>query len=196
LTPARAFLRSTDIPPPGIGAYGVIAFTEGPTAASRARLEMACQSYLASLPPQNDLPPSVKPAQQMLTIWPIDTPPSGAAAKDCDYLLDHYDLYGGLAAIRDARSQGQTLKGSGPFLIGWSPSNSRYVPNAVVLVIDMSGFDTQDNFDRAFLFWQQKIVQDPSLWRSGFARERVRLAIRQFADRYGSEFLHAFKIGS
>ena len=108
----------------------------------------------------------------MLTIWPIDTPPSGAAAKDCDYLLDHYDLYGGLAAIRDARSQGQTLKGSGPFLIGWSPSNSRYVPNAVVLVIDMSGFDTQDNFDRAFLFWQQKIVQDPSLWRSGFARER------------------------
>jgi hypothetical protein len=194
LVPARAFLRAADIPPAGIGAYGVLAFTGRPTPASHARLVMACQSFLASLPGQADLPASIAPAQQMLTIWPIDSPPAGGA--DCDALLGHYDLYGGFSAIRDARTQGKTLNGRGPFLIGWSPSASRYVPDAVVLVIDMSDFETQDSFDHAFLFWQQKIVADPALWRSGFAADRIRLAIRDFADHYGSEFLHAFKIGS
>jgi hypothetical protein len=196
LAPARAFMPAKDIPPPDVGAYGVVALKAKPTPVSRERLGIACQAFLASLPPQKSLPPSIPLAQQMITVWPIDNPQAiGPDDSNCNVLLEHYDLYGGLAAVQDAVLQGETLAGRGPFLIGWSPSNSRRVPNAVVLVIDMSAFDTQASFDEAFLFWQHKVVEDPALWRSGFWVEGVRLAVRDFVDHYGNDILKAIKIG-
>ncbi|HJS87290.1 MAG TPA: hypothetical protein VJ779_17690, partial [Acetobacteraceae bacterium] len=84
--------------------------------------------------------------------------------------------------------------GRGPFLIGWSPSNMRGVPDAIVLIVDMSDFESQQSFDEAFLFWQRKIVEDPQLWRSGFSLERVRLAVRDFVDHYGKSIEAAIKI--
>jgi hypothetical protein len=196
LTPSRAFLRAADIPPPDVGAYGVVALKARATSASSARLNMLCHAYLSSLPAQQDLPASISISQQMVTIWPVQDPAAvGQGQKDCAVLLDHYDLYAGQSAIRDAQSQGQPMGGRGPFLIGWSPSSSRHIPDAVVLVIDMSAFDQQDSFDDALRFWQQKVVDDPALWRSGFTVERVRLAVRDFADRYGEDILKAIKIG-
>ena len=52
----------------------------------------------------------------------------------------------------DAEQQGAKLDGPGPFLIGWSPSNSRGIPDKVVLVVNMSSFESQDSFDNAFFF--------------------------------------------
>jgi hypothetical protein len=196
LTPARAFMPAKDIPQRDVGAYGVVALKAKSTRASRERLGMACQAFLASLPPQKSLPPGIPIAQQMITIWPIDNPQAiDPDDSDCNVLLDRYDLYGGLAAVQDAVLQGKTLAGRGPFLIGWSPSNSRRVRDAVVLVIDMSAFDTQASFDEAFLFWQRKVVEDPALWRSGFSIEGIRLAVRDFADHYGNDILKAIKFG-
>jgi hypothetical protein len=83
------------------------------------------------------------------------------------------------------------VSGRGPFLIGWSPSSSRGVPDAVVLVIDMSLFESQASFDDAFRFWQRRIVEDPELWRSGFVVWRIRNAVRDFADEYGDAILKA-----
>ena len=195
LTPARIFLGAADIPPAGVGAYGVVALKARPTGASRARLGMVCAAFLASLPAQRDLPPQIAVSQQMLTIWPVDNPDASAHGKpDCDTILDHYDLFGGQSAIADAEAQGQVLSGRGPFLIGWSPSNTRGVRDAVVLVIDLTEFDTQGSFDEAFLFWQHKIIEDPALWKSGFSVERLRLAARDFVDHYGSDILKALKI--
>jgi hypothetical protein len=156
---------------------------------------MVCAAFLASLPAQRDLPPQIAVSQQMLTIWPVDNPDASAHGKpDCDTILDHYDLFGGQSAIADAEAQGQVLSGRGPFLIGWSPSNTRGVRDAVVLVIDLTEFDTQGSFDEAFLFWQHKIIEDPALWKSGFSVERLRLAARDFVDHYGSDILKALKI--
>jgi hypothetical protein len=117
LTPTRAFLRAQDIPPRGVGAYGVVAFRALPTTSSRTRLLRVCQSFLASLPPQTSLPRSIPVADQMVTVWPLITP-HGTEAEliHCDYLIDNYDLYGGLSAIQDARSQEHPLTGRGPFL--------------------------------------------------------------------------------
>jgi len=178
-----------------IGAYGVVALRSRPTPANRARLLMACRAYTAYLPRQDTLPPSVPLSDQMITIWPLDQPDAQEAKQDdCSFAIQHYDLYGGLSAIQDAERQGAKLDGDGPFLIGWSPSNARGVRDKVVLVIDMSLFDSQGSFDKAFLFWQRKVVQDPELWRSGFALERLRLAIRDFVDRYGADILDAVKL--
>jgi hypothetical protein len=131
----------------------------------------------------------------MVTIWPLDAPEAQQAKDDdCDFLIDQYELYGGVSAIEDAGRQGATLDGEGPYLIGWSPSNARGVPDKVVLVVDLSAFESQDSFNSAFLFWQKKIVEDPQLWRSGFMVERIRLALRDFVDRYGNDILSAVKI--
>jgi hypothetical protein len=191
LVPVRAYLKSSEIPPKSIGAYGVVAFRARPTSASRSRLLMVCAAYVASIPTQKSVPGSVSISDQMLTIWPLDEPSSPEAAKDdCNFAIDHYDLYGGESAIADA---GENIKpdADGPFLIGWSPSNTRGVKDKVVLVIDMSPFDSQDSFDQTFQFWKQKIVEDPSLWRNGFSIEAVRLAVRDFADNYGDTILKA-----
>jgi hypothetical protein len=196
LTPARAFLPAKDIPPPNLGGYGVVALKAKATPASKERLEMLCQSFLATLPPQQSLPASIPTNQQMITIWPIDDPQAVRPGyEDCELLLDHYDLYGGQSAIADAIAQGNNLSGRGPFLIGWAPSNSRYIPDAVVLVVDMSQFDTQVSFDDAMPFWQKKIVKNPELWKSGFSIELIRLAIRDFVDHYGAGILDGLKFG-
>jgi hypothetical protein len=132
---------------------------------------------------------------QMLTIWPLDDPSAQRAiADDCKFVIEHYDLYGGFSAIRDAKRQGAKLDGRGPFLIGWSPSNTRGIPDKVVLVVDLSSFESQDSFDNAFLFWQTKIVEDPMLWRSGFSIEGIRLVIRDFVDHYGQDVMKATRI--
>jgi hypothetical protein len=195
LQPVRAYLRADAIPPPAIGAYGVVAFRAKPTSANRERLLKVCDSFVAFLPRQETLPRSVSLSDQLVTIWPLEDPASKQAAADkCDFVVDNYDLYGGLSAVRDAERQGAKLDGRGPFLIGWSPSNARGVPNKVVLIVDMSSFESQDSFDNAFLFWQKKIVQNPALWRTGFSIEGVRLAMRDFVDHYGGNILDAIKL--
>jgi hypothetical protein len=128
----------------------------------------------------------------MITIWPIDKPGAALRGKEsCDLMFRHYDLYAGQAAIADATAQGKTLSGRGPFLIGWSPPDSRYVKHAIVLVVDMSEFETQASFDEALMFWQDKVVEDPTLWESGFSIKKIRLALRDFSDHYGSDILKA-----
>lgn len=195
LRPVRAFMRAADVPPPTVGAYGLVAFRAKPTSATRARLLMACTAFIASLPRQQDLAGIVPVSEQMVTIWPVDDPAAKqVVADDCDFLIDHYDLYGGVSAIEDAGRQGAALEGQGPYLIGWSPSNTRGVPDKIVLVVDLSSFQSQDSFNSAFLFWQKKIVEDPQLWRRGFAIERIRLALRDFVDHYGEDILSAVKI--
>src|SRR5215471_6932225 len=195
LVPVRAYLHASAIPPPQVAAYGVVAFRAKPTAASRDRLVRVCAAYTAHLPRSESLPTSVSITDRMLTVWPLEDPGATEATKDdCKFAVDHYDLYGGISAIQDAQRQGGTLDGRGPFLIGWSPSSSRGVPDKVVLVVDLSSFESQDSFDNAFLFWQKKIVEDPMLWRSGFSIERLRLAIRDFVDHYGQDVMKATKI--
>lgn len=192
LRPTRAFLSASDIPPTGVGAYGVVALRTLPTPANHDRLMMLCRSFLASLPAQQTLPASVALKDQMITVWPLSSQ-LPQDAPQCDYLISNYDLYGGISAVEDAAGQGHRLNGRGPFLIGWSPSNKRGRPDAIVLVIDMSGFETQASFDDAFRFWQDKVVGDPLLWRQGFRLEQLRLVIRDFADHYGESILGALK---
>ncbi|MGA7387772.1 MAG: hypothetical protein WA322_15910 [Pseudolabrys sp.] len=125
----------------------------------------------------------------MLTIWPLDEPDASEALKDdCDFAVDHYDLAGGILAIQDAsRHQGVNLEGIGPFLIGWSPSNARGVPDKVVLIFDLSSLESQASLDEAFVIWQKRIVENPALWTSGFSVQKIRLALRDFVDHYGTD---------
>jgi hypothetical protein len=68
------------------------------------------------------------------------------------------------------------------------------MPDKLVLVVDMSPYDSQDSFNEALMFWKTKIVEDPKLWRSGFSVESFRLAVRDFVDHYGNAILVAAKL--
>jgi hypothetical protein len=196
LVPARVYLRAADIPPRSVGAYGIVALSSKPTAANRQHLLRTCAAYVAHLPRQEFLPSYVSPSDQMLTIWPLDDPDAQAAKNDdCDFVIDHYDLFGGISAIQDAQRQGAALNGVGPFLLGWSPSTNRGVPDKLVLVIDLSSLESQDSLDQALLTWQKKIVENPALWRNGFSIEAIRLSVRDFADRYGQQVIKIWGLG-
>jgi hypothetical protein len=161
----REYLKATDIPPSGAGAYGIVAFTSKPTAATRAKLLMVCRSFVAHFPSSAGTPTTRPLSDLMITVWLLDDPKAGkAAADDCDYAVDHYDLLVGLSAIAEAGRQRVNLKGDGPFLIGWSPSNTQGAPDALVLVVDMSADVDQERIDRGFAFWEDKIIGDSPLW--------------------------------
>jgi hypothetical protein len=117
-----------------------------------------------------------------------------AKKDDCDYAVDHYDLVASEMAITDAKVQHASFDGEGPYLVGWSPSNARGVPDKLVLVIDMSTDNSQALIDQKFLFWKKQIVEDPSRWRNGFSAESIRAAIRIFADQYGQSMIDAIKL--
>ena len=193
LTPVRDYLRAKDIPPPGTGAYGIVVFQSKPTAAIRAKLLMVCESFIAFFPRSETS--GVPISDQMITIWPLDEPNAAKAkADDCDFILTHYDLIASESAINDARIQHATFDGEGPYLVGWSPSNTRGVPDKLVLVIDMSADNSQAMIDHKFLFWKNKIIENPSLWRSGWSLDGVRVAIKEFADEYGNAMLSAIRL--
>ena len=96
--------------------------------------------------------------------------------------------------MQDASRQGASFSGRGPYLIGWSPSNSRGVKDKLVLIIDMSGADNQASFDHYFLFWKEKVIEDPALWQHGFTIEKLKDALRDFADTHGQQMLDAIKL--
>ena len=193
LRPVRAYLRAKEIPPAGAGAYGIVVFQSRSTPASREKLMMVCRSFVAYFPRSET---SDVPIQdQMITIWPLDNPDSAEAKRDdCDNALEHYDLDASEAAITDAHVKRANFDGEGPYLVGWSPSNSRKIPDALVLVIDLSADITQAQIDHKFQFWKNEIVEDPSKWRRGFIADRIRESIRKFADTYGQAMLDAIKL--
>lgn len=195
LVPVREFLRNSDIPPREAGVYGVIVFQSLPTPATRAKALMVCLSFVAFFPRNETLSDTIAMGDRMITIWPVDDPSSAKAqADDCDFAIDHYDMAASFTAIRDAKKQSASFDGEGPYLVGWSPSNTRGVPGQLVLVVDMSDDHNQETIDHQFLFWKNHIVQNPSLWRSGFSLEGVRVAIHDFADEYGQDMLDAIKL--
>jgi hypothetical protein len=193
LTPVREYLRAGDIPPPEAGAYGIVVLQSKATSANKAKLMMVCSSYVSSFPRGETS--RVPVSDRMITIWPLDDPDAAEAKEDdCDFILSHYDLNASEAAIIDAQKQNATFDGEGPYLVGWSPSNSRGVPDKLVLVIDMSSDNTQEMIDYRFRFWKNQIVQDPSLWRNGWSLENFRVALKAFVDKYGGDMLTAVKL--
>ena len=195
LIPVREYLRATEIPPDGVGAYGIIAFKSKGTSATRSKLMMVCASFIAHFPPNNSIPATVPLSDRMITIWPLDDPEAEKAkADDCDYVVDHFDLYGRKSAIADAELQHADFSGEGPFLIGWSPSNTRGVPNDLVLVVDMSADNTQERIDHDFTSGR---TRSSRIRRSGARASRwsgsgSRLMISPISD--GSDVIDAIKL--
>ena len=184
----RALIEPAEMPPRELAGYGVVAFTTRALPHDVERYKSVCEAYKATLMAQAELPPDTPLSQQMITYWPIakKTTPEAQRA-DCSHLVANYALRLGLDAIQDADKQKEGLASRrGPFLIAWAPSESRFKPDAVVLVMDLSALDGQRSFAEVFQDWRQQITDNPELWqRGGFNIESVRRIIRDTFDRYG-----------
>ncbi|MGA7490363.1 MAG: hypothetical protein WBW74_25865 [Xanthobacteraceae bacterium] len=188
----RALIEPAEMPPRELAGYGIVAFTTRPLPHDIERYKAVCEAYKATLMAQDELPPDTPLSEQMITYWPIgkkNTPEAQRA--DCTHLVTNYALRLGLDAIQDADRQKEGLASRrGPFLIAWAPSESRFKPDAVVLVMDLSALDGQRSFAEVFQDWRQKITDNPDLWqRGGFDIESVRRIIRDTFDRYGDGLL-------
>jgi hypothetical protein len=189
----RALIEPAEMLPPDDVGYGIVAFTTRPLSHDIERYKSICEAYKATLISVPELPPNTPPSEQMITYWPITNKNTPEAQRaDCPYLVSNYALRLGLDAIQDADKQNQRLASRrGPFLIAWAPSESRFVPDAVILVLDLSDKDSQRSFTEVFQDWRQKITDNPEVWRrqNGFNIEMVRRIIRDTFDRYGDGVL-------
>jgi hypothetical protein len=184
----RALIEPAEMPPRELAGYGVVAFTTRALPHDVERYKSVCEAYKATLMAQAELPPDTPLSQQMITYWPIakKTTPEAQRAN-CAHMVANYALRLGLDAVQDADKQKEGLASRrGPFLIAWAPSESRFKPDAVVLVMDLSALDGQRSFAEVFQDWRQQITDNPELWqRGGFNVESVRRIIRDTFDRYG-----------
>jgi hypothetical protein len=192
LQAVRALIEPAEMPPREVAGYGIVAFTTLPVSNDVERYKTVCEAYKATLMSQAELPPNTPLSAQMVTYWPIgkkNTPEAQRA--DCPHLVANYALRLGLDAIADADKKKEGLANRrGPFLIAWAPSESRLVPDAVVLVMDLSQLDTQRSFVEVFQNWRQHITDNPELWqRGGFDVDAVRRIIRDTFDHYGDGLL-------
>jgi hypothetical protein len=162
---------------------------------------MICEVFVASLPSHLEVRTSIE--MQMVTIWPIETDHDAdrleVASQDstelCRHAVNSYGLATALAAINDARRSHAVLDGLGPYLLAWSPPSTKGQANALVLVSDLSNVTNSAQAKRIFSDWSQDIVENPALWERGWNVEKMRVTIRLWADKYGSDILKAFGAG-
>lgn len=189
LTAVRALILPDEMPPSGVAAYGMVAFPALPLPGDRPRFGFVCEAYRSTLI-STEAAKAVPLDRQMITFWPVTARAEGGDDPECGGMIDRYDLKAGLDAIRDADTGRQQFASRrGPFLIAWSPTASRALPDAVILVIDMSNLESAESFQETFKAWRQKIVDDPKFWENGFSLEEVRLALRDALDAYGARLV-------
>jgi hypothetical protein len=196
LRAVRALIEPAEMPPREVAGYGIVAFTTRPLPHDVERYKHVCEAYKATLTSQAELPPNTPLSEEMITYWPIANKSTPEARRvDCPHLVSNYALRLGLDAIQDADKQKQGLASRrGPFLIAWAPSESRFVPDSLVLVMDLSALDGERTFTEVFQDWRQHITDNPELWRrGGFNIEAVRRIIRDTFDRYGDGLLRLIK---
>ena len=192
LRAVRALIEPAEMPPREVAGYGIVAFATRPLPHDVQRYKSVCEAYKAALISEAELPSNTPLSDQMITYWPIANKSTPEARRaDCSHLVSNYALRLGLDAIQDADKQNEGLASTrGPFLIAWAPSESRSVPDALVLVMDLSALDSERSFREVFQEWRQKITDNPELWRrGGFNVEAVRRIIRDTFDRYGDGLL-------
>ena len=196
LLSTRQFIQPHDFPPLTTAAYGIVAFPQGGMRDQKERMKNICEAYYETFPPASEV--STPIAQQMVTVWPVDSPQSliqiskkTGNVETCESAVEHYGLTTSLKAIKEAESTtgGMSLAGSGPFLLGWAPSSEKGKKDTLVLVVDLSGATTGDQYLGYFRQWRNDIERDPAVWNNGWTLDKLRLAIRDWADKTGTMLL-------
>ncbi|NKB48506.1 MAG: hypothetical protein GKS02_03965 [Alphaproteobacteria bacterium] len=200
---ARVFAGPDQYPPLKFAAYGIMAFPLRASEFNRDRHLMICRAYVAGILTSRTLTNlGISHTQQMFTTWPVTTnavaddlnrtPPSFYAGV-CKFAVDSYGLEVAAQALRDAELANVDTSGRGPYLLAWSPPSKKGMREALVLVSDLSNVTTEEQAQQMLRSWTRRIEQTPGLWRNGWNKERLRIEIRHWVDRYGPGILTMFE---
>ncbi len=188
---ARLFAGPGQYPPEAFAAYGILAFRARASSAERDRHVMLCEAYVAALPRSAEL--AVPVEEQMVTIWPVvddqtaDELNTLVGQDICTTAVGRYGLPTALRAIEDAGEERLGRGRRGPFLLAWSPAADKGKADALMLIADLSDVTTDAQAEAIFVLWRTDIEANPEYWSRGWDVERLRVAIRLWVDRFGSQ---------
>ena len=195
---SRLFAGPNQYPPADFAAYGIVAFSSRAAPNDRDLYIMMCEAYVAVLPHESEL--ALPNSAQMVTVWPMSSDSAAIrinrAHRDevCDQAVDGYGLVVATQALKDAAKVGADVSGRGPYLLAWSPSTQKGKADALVLVANLSNVTTADEAKLGLLRWKKDILEDSAIWNNGWNQERVRIAMREWADQFGSKILSLFGV--
>jgi hypothetical protein len=133
----------------------------------------------------------------MVTVWPVTSVQTADGLNACyqhknvacEGAVAKYNLVIARQAILEAERAGVEVSGRGPYLLAWSPAATKGNKDALVLVANLSNKTTYDDVRDVFVWWAEKIEQNPELWKEGWNLQKVRVAIREWADKFGPTIL-------
>ncbi len=194
---SRLFLGRDSFPPEAFAAYGILAFQTLSTSDDAAKYLAICEAFFSALINSGDV--GVDVSKQMVTVWPIDDRKNASLTNElnttrvedgsCEKAINYYDIHVARDAIDDAKDAGIEMTGRGPFLLAWAPAGSKGDEDAIVLAADLSDVKTVADAKDVLRIWRDDIEGDPTLWDSGFSAEKLRVKLRQIANRYGEGLL-------
>jgi hypothetical protein len=206
----RQLLISGMVMPPETrraGAFGIVAFTNEATNATRPRFAAVCQAYVATLSSQAEADRAgISTAHRMITFWPV----TGADATeawmgDCPRMVDNYSVLEARRAVKlaevspVARTEGLrpgVWTRRGPFLLAWSPPVSP-ASERLYIFMDLSDFDMDEDLLTAFRTYRDRIENNPKIWGDDnrFNLIAARVQLRNFLNRYGEDVVAFFRGG-
>lgn len=201
---SRLFSGPGQYPPVKFAAYGIVAFRSLPVDAHEiARYVNICKGYVGAVSLSRDLRNRGVPLhEQMVTIWPVDNNElsdklNNASTHDLSICINavlSIDISESRNAILNAQESKPkaSFNGRGPYVIAWSPSRSFGKSKAAVLVLNLSNVSTAAQAAEMFSSWAYDIEQNPKLWKGGWSTESLRVILRLWSDRWGSQVLSLF----
>ena len=185
--PVRDCVYQGEPPRQGLGAYGYLVFTAQPAKEALPRYLKVCESYQRSLRQASEYS-GHELGTLMVTFWPLARRTTGTACpSDCTRLIEDYDY----ATSSEIATIVKKQSASGPVLVAWNkPFDSPQTNEG--LMLDLSNFADED-LDRAFGIWRDRIVRDPAVWNSGFQLVKAREAFRSLIQKYGATIVSAVK---
>ena len=187
-TPVRDVLFSGQEARSGFGAYGYLILTKRPSDDDFRRYIGVCTAFNRNLEPVSSYPPRFWP-QIMPTYW-LAKNRGGIDNRfpDCQLWVEFYDY----SRAKTIASAAKLLSSKGPILVAWSQPFEKASNGETALVLDLSDF-SDDDLDRAFGIWMDRITRDPKIWHDGFNVVLAKEAFRNFLEKYGDEIIKAVK---
>ena len=179
----RAYLFSGEPTPPGYGAYGYLVFNAQPSESESKRYQRVCDSFRRQLAVETWGTEGQR-GNQMATFWPLKIARSTEVNSwQCQKLIENYDYRKSAEIATVIHKQAA----SGPVLAAWKKPFEEN-GSSEALVLDLSDFADED-LDRAFGIWRDRITRDPAVWRGGFKVVLCREAMRNLLQKYGDTVL-------
>lgn len=185
--PVRDFLESGNDPREGYGAYGYIVFTHRPNESEKERYLKVCESFLNEIQDINEYP-DYNQKNLMVTFWLHDHLLNAKNGfSDCQKLIEHYDYP--RAQIITASIDKENA--AGPILVAWTSPSLLNNTSTSRLILDMTNF-SNDDIQRAFRIWKDRISRKPELWNNGFVVQTIVEEFRSLINKYGQTIVDIF----